>query len=125
MIKRTFEQLKEANALNETILSNIPQMVLIVDSKFTVHSANNAFLEFFHFSRSEVLNLPLSELDGGKWWPPEMNATFLKRLESGDPVRHEYVHQFPKIGKKRMSVDARRVRSNSLYMMVFEALPDR
>jgi nitrogen-specific signal transduction histidine kinase len=85
-----------------------PLLVLNVD--FKVISANQSFYQAFHTSRQETEQRPIYELGDGQWDIPQLRELLEKIIPRDSSFKDfEVEHDFPKIGKKTMILNARRL----------------
>lgn len=94
----------------KTVVDTVREPFLILDEKLIVLSANKTFYLFFHTTKEETENKKVYELGNGQW-----NITQLKiLLEDILPKNTHFEdfkveHEFPKIGKKIMMLNARQI----------------
>ncbi len=110
-----------AQAISETVRESL--LVLNVDLR--VVAVNAAFMETFRMTKEEVEGRLLAELGGGAWNILE----FLLLLREVIPkktqlLNYEVRHEFPRIGKRIMLVNARQMRrarcEDNLTLLAFQ-----
>jgi len=75
-----------------------------------VKNGSPGFFDFFRLSPNETLNKPVATLGGVAWLPRILQEQIDQKLQNGQGALHcEVEHDFPKIGKKHLSIYARRV----------------
>jgi nitrogen-specific signal transduction histidine kinase len=94
----------------KTVVDTIRESFLILDSDLKVLSANKTFYATFKTSTNEVENKHVYELGNGQWNVPKLKV-LLEDILPNNSFFTEFVveHDFPKIGKKIMILNARRV----------------
>jgi len=101
---------RAARRLAEGIVDTVREPLLVLDSEMKVVSASRAFYRQFQVAPEETLGRRMYELGNRQWDIPalrEMLGSILQRDQSFEdfPVEHD----FPLIGRHRMSLNARRV----------------
>lgn len=92
------------------IVETVPSALIILDRNLNITSANRAFYQTFHTSRSETEGSHIYELGNRQWDIPALRTL----LESVIPHRasvegFEVEHRFPTIGLRTMLVNARKI----------------
>ena len=83
--------------------------LLLLYDDLRVSRANDAFCRFFHVAAEETENRSLYELGNGQWNIPKLRELLEEILPKHTEIRDYLVeHDFPKIGKRRIMVNARR-----------------
>lgn len=96
-----------AQAISETVRESL----LVLNGELRIVAVNAAFMETFRMTKEEVEGRLLAELGGGAWNILE----FLLLLREVIPkktqlLNYEVRHEFPRIGKRIMLVNARQMR---------------
>jgi two-component system, chemotaxis family, CheB/CheR fusion protein len=98
--------LDSANALVDTV----PRPLVILDHELRVEKANAAFYLTFPAKPELTAGRLLSELGNGQWSAPELLTPLTLVLASGTTVEDlELVAEFPGIGARTLSINARRL----------------
>ena len=107
LLKRAQEKLLDyVTAIVDTVRA--PLLVLRPDLQ--VNSANDAFYKMFHTSKVETENHLIYELGSGQWNIPELRRLFSEILSSQSVLKNfEVTQTFPKIGRRLMLLNARRL----------------
>lgn len=100
-----------AGEYSRDILETIHEPLLILNSEFRVITANSSFYKTFQTSQAKTEKKLLFELGNRQWDIPDLR----RLLERVLPEQTEFTdftveHIFPKIGKKTMLLNARRLR---------------
>ncbi|WP_301002063.1 SpoIIE family protein phosphatase [Capsulimonas corticalis] len=122
--------LQEAMTYILNIGDSIRDPLLVLDTKLRVVSANRAFYKTFRSTANETENQQLSDLGNGQWNIPELIALLTKILPNKKPLDDfEISHNFPKIGRRDMLVNARKLfgagNRNALIILVIEDITER
>ena len=92
------------------IVAMIPQPLLVLDDGFRVELANPAFLEQFGVRCEETVGRQLYELGDRQWDIPELRRLLEGVLSRDERVQgYRVIHDFERIGRKVVVLDARRV----------------
>jgi two-component system, chemotaxis family, CheB/CheR fusion protein len=109
-LKRSEEAMMEARNYAESIIHTIRESLLVLDPQLKVVSANRAFYETFQVAPEETENRLVYELGNHQWDIPRLRQ-FLEEVLRGDShfESFEVEHEFPTIGHKIMSLNARTI----------------
>ena len=92
------------------IVATITQPLLVLDGAGRIELANPAFLEQFQVSSEETVGRQLFELGNGQWNIPELRRLLEEILSRQGAVKNYRVeHEFERIGRKIMLVNANRI----------------
>lgn len=99
-----------ARDLAEGIVNTIREPMLVLDSALKVVSASNTFYSDFLVTPDETLGRPIYDLGNRQWDIPKLRE-LLETIIPRDQNFEGYVveHDFPAIGHRRMSLNARRI----------------
>jgi PAS domain S-box-containing protein len=109
-----------------TVIDTAREPFLILDEKLRVLSANKTFYRFFHVTKKATLHRRVYDLGNSQWDIPALR----KLLEKIIPKKtffldYEVDHNFPKIGRKIMLLNARRIyAAHSKLPIVLLAMED-
>jgi two-component system CheB/CheR fusion protein len=119
--------LKEAQNYAENIITTIRESLIILDPELKVISANRAFYETFEVSPEQTESRLIYELGNGQWNIPRLREVLENILvENSSFQDFEVEHDFPSIGKKVMSLNARMIekKGRSGIQLVLLAIQD-
>jgi two-component system, chemotaxis family, CheB/CheR fusion protein len=105
------EAVREARAYAEDIINTVREPLLVLTNDLTVKSANASFFREFRLRPEETVGRQLYQLGEGVWGLArlrELLEDILPRKEFFDDFLVE--HDFPHVGKRRMLLNARRIR---------------
>lgn len=125
--KKEKEDLLKSNlTYAESIINTLREPVLVLDAKLTVRKANRAFYNTFEVSREETLDRYIYELGNRQWDIPALRQLLETIIPENTHFEDfEIEHQFEKIGKKSMLLNARKLyRTESDTQMLLMAFED-
>jgi len=96
--------------LVKTVVDTMPNPFLILDSELRVITANKYFYQVFKVSPKETENKLIYNLGGGQWNIPKLKTLLEEILPKKNYFYNfEVEHNFPKIGKRIMLLNARQI----------------
>ena len=102
------EALQEARLYAEAIVNTVREPLLVLDSDLRVLSANRSFYQTFRLSPEETVHRALYELNDGELDVPRLRALLgVILLDRGGLTDFEIEHDFAKIGRRIMLLNAR------------------
>lgn len=114
----------------ENIVQTVHEPLLVLDEALRVVTANHAFYVTFHVTPQETEHALSYELGNGQWDIPKLRK-LLEDVVSRDSEFSDYrvKHNFPQIGSKTMSLNARRVHQEPgkarLVLLAIEDITER
>jgi two-component system, chemotaxis family, CheB/CheR fusion protein len=109
-LKRSEQAMLEARSYAENVLNTMREPLVVLDSELKVVSANRAFYEFFQVSPEETEQRLIYELGDRQWDIPALRQLMEEILPTDGTIEDfEVAHEFPGIGIKVMSLNARPV----------------
>jgi two-component system CheB/CheR fusion protein len=98
--------------LAEGIVNTVREPLLVLGASLRVVSASRSFFRAFQVSEQETVGRAIYELGNGQWDIPALRELLDKVLRHGQ-LFEDYVveHNFPAIGRRKMLLNARRVRA--------------
>jgi two-component system CheB/CheR fusion protein len=102
--------LKHAREYAESIVDTVREPLLVMDKDLRIITANNSFYNAFKVSRKETENQLIYNVGNRQWNIPDLRIL----LDDIIPKNREFngylvEHKFPKIGHKKMILNARRI----------------
>ncbi|MFL5381553.1 MAG: response regulator [Longimicrobiaceae bacterium] len=96
----------------QDIVDTVRKPLLILDSALRVRSGNRAFYETFEVSAEETEERLIYELGNGQWDIPALR-TLLEEIIPASTVFNDFEleHAFPRIGRRVMLLNARRLQA--------------
>jgi two-component system CheB/CheR fusion protein len=109
-LKRTEQAIRQALDYAENIVNTIHEPLVVLDADLRVVSCNRAFYHTFKIKPEKTTGQFIYELGNRQWDVPNMRQLLEKIL----PKNHafddfEVEHVFPKIGRKKMLLNARQI----------------
>ena len=109
-LKRSVEELATTRNLAQAIVETAREPLVVLDADLRVRSANQAFYAVFQVTAEETLGCYLHGLGDGQWNLPALHAVLQEILSQDREVNDfEVDHDFPRVGRKRMLLNARRL----------------
>jgi two-component system CheB/CheR fusion protein len=108
--KKNQEELRFALDFSNSIINTIREPLLILDGDLTVINANHNFYQIFKTKEQDTVGRHIYDLGNKQWDNPELRRlleTIIPESESFE--NFEIEHKFPRIGKKKMLLNARKV----------------
>ena len=107
-LKAALERATAQQRYAENIVDTVREPLLVLTGDLRVLSANRSFFNFFQCASQDIEGEKIYEMDKKQWKLPELR----KLLEEIIPERTSFErfvveHDFPRIGKKRMLLNAR------------------
>ncbi len=123
--KRIENALERELRLTRGIVATVREPLIVLDNEFNILSVSESFIETFAVSRRDTIHQNLYEIAAGTWDAPALRKILDQVRERGDPVEgYEFEHVFPKVGRKLLVVNARKVKTEDVageaYLLAFE-----
>ena len=94
----------------ESIVETIQQPILVLDKDLRVISANSSFYSTFQVSPEETENKFIYDTGDGGWNISQLRKLLEEILLTNKQLKNfEVDHVFPAVGRKVMSLNARRI----------------
>src|SRR5215212_2774111 len=109
----------------QDIVDTVREPLLMLDTNLRVQSANRAFYETFDVSAEETENQLIYQLGNGQWDIPGLR-TLLEDVIPTSSVFNDFEleHTFPKIGRRVMLLNGRKLRAGSHSAIIVLAMED-
>jgi two-component system, chemotaxis family, CheB/CheR fusion protein len=109
----------------DALIENAREAILVLDGKLQVVSANLAFCQQFEVSRQETQNRAIYELGDGQWNIPKLRELLENILPNNGRVEDfEVRHEFPRLGERRMMLNAGRIEPQAGQKMILLYIED-
>ena len=113
-LKHSEEAMRQARDYADNIIKTIPLSLVVLDAGLRVIGANRAFYQAFRVLPEDTQQRLIYELGGGAWNIPRLRELLEGVLERDSYVENfEVEHDFPGIGRKIMSLNARKMSSGN------------
>ena len=111
-----------ANGIVETVRDPL----LILDADLRVERANRTFYDYFRVAPAETVGRLLYELGKGQWDIPALRQALEEVLRKDARFEDfEIEHDFPRIGRRNLVLNARKLRHDSGQESILLAIEDR
>jgi len=125
-----FKDIEDARAFAQAIVDTVREPLLVLDGDLRVLAVSRSFYLTFQVHRQDVLGQPLYALGDGQWHIPALRMnleTIIRERAAMDAFEVE--HEFPKIGRRVMLLNARCVfyadHSHKTLLVAFEDITER
>lgn len=120
------DQLSEAYAYSSVIFDIIGEAVLVLGRDFRVKAANKSFYTIFRVTEEETEGKLIYELGNRQWDISQLRQALEGILDRGSPIKKFQIeHDFPKIGRKIMIINAQAVIQRSSHQhLILVAIED-
>lgn len=109
-ITRAERHAEDARSFADNIVETVRKPLLVLDGELRVIRVNRAFCQTFKVTPAETANSLLYKVGNGQWDILELRTLLEEILPQHTEVDDfEVVHDFPRIGKKSMLLNARRL----------------
>jgi two-component system CheB/CheR fusion protein len=110
----------------ETLINTVHEPVVALDQNLIVQAANAPFFNAFKVRAKDTLNRRIYELGDGQWDIPKLRSLLEDILPQHAAFQDFAVeHTFPKVGRKRMLLNARRLaRGDNKTALILLAIED-
>jgi two-component system, chemotaxis family, CheB/CheR fusion protein len=108
--KLTAERSKRLVSYAEAFVETVRSCVLVLDSSLRVEKATPLFYRRFQLQPDQSEGTLIFQLDNGAWDIPALHSLLEEQLLKNPKVTdYEIEHEFPRIGRRRLSLNARRI----------------
>jgi two-component system CheB/CheR fusion protein len=117
---------RESHDYAEGIIHTLREPMLVLDGELRVRTANDAFYRAFRAAPDQTIGQLIYELGNGQWNIPRLRSLLEEVLPSANHFEDfEVEHEFPDIGKRRMLLNARALRTgDGTPKMILLAIED-
>jgi two-component system CheB/CheR fusion protein len=117
---------REARSTFEGIVQTVREPLIVLDASLRVVSVNRSFCKAFQTTARQVEGELLFDLGNRQWDIPDLRHLLEEILPKNTAFEDfEVDHEFPKIGRRRMALNARRLhREGGLPDLILLALED-
>lgn len=108
--QKRVESVIDARNLAEGMVETVREPLVALDGKFQVMAANSSFCSLFSTNRNAMVGQSFFDLGNGEWNIPKLRELLETILPENSQIENFVVeHDFPKIGRKQITIDARRI----------------
>jgi two-component sensor histidine kinase len=125
-----FKDIEDARALAQAIVDTVREPMLVLDGDLRVLAVSRSYDLTFGVHSQDVLGRPLYALGDGQWHMPALRMLLEKIIwERTAMDAFEVEHEFPRIGRRIMLLNARSVfyadQSHTTLLLAFEEVTER
>ena len=125
-----FKDIEDARALAQAIVDTVREPLLVLDGDLRVLAVSRSYYLTFQVNRQDVLGRPLYALGDGQWHIPALRILLEKIIpERAAMDAFEVEHEFPRIGRRIMLLNARAVfyadHARTTLLLAFEDVTER
>ena len=121
-LKRTLDQTRK---YADTIVESAREPIVVLDARLGVTAANPAFYRTFEVTPEETEGRLIYELGNGQWNVPRLRELLEEIVPRNSRVDDfEMRHDFPRLGKREMLLNARRVELQTGHPFILLAIED-
>jgi PAS domain S-box-containing protein len=123
--RKAEHQIEWAKDYAESIITTLREPMLVLDAELHVHSANRSFYETFQVDPAETEGRFIYELGDGQWNIPALK-TLLEEIVPRNSAFDDFEveHDFERIGRKIMLLNARRFPPEGKHELVLLCIED-
>jgi two-component system, chemotaxis family, CheB/CheR fusion protein len=119
------EQYNRARMYAEGIVTTIHEPLLVLNSNFSIKSANTAFYNQFSLTEKETLGKVIFELSGNGWNIPGFHEQLLKIARNKEVILEwEISHTFPVVGQRTICFNAQPLAEENGQSSILLAIDD-
>lgn len=128
--KIAVEKVRELQKYAENILDTVREPLVVLDRDLMVISVNRSFFETFRVRPGETQRRLIYDLGNGQWNIPRLRELLEKIIPENSRFEDfEVDHKFPKLGHKKMLLNARKIVQNAegaeLILLAIEDITER
>jgi two-component system, chemotaxis family, CheB/CheR fusion protein len=124
--KKALNETEKARRYAENIVDTIGTPLLVLDGDLRVRSANPSFYDTFKLLAGDVVGKPLHQLGAGEWDIDKVREAIARRdAAESDLLDCEVEREFSTIGKRVLSLHARRIQRTDLTLLAIDDLTER
>lgn len=129
-LKKVQGQMAERTEFAEGIIRTVREPLMVLSGDLRVVSANPSFYRTFQVTPQEIEGQLLYDLGNRQWDIPALRQLLEEMLPKNAQVEDFLVeHEFPRIGRKRMLLNARRIEQEDhrtqMILLAIEDITDR
>jgi two-component system CheB/CheR fusion protein len=124
-LKRMEKKTDDALQFSESIVTTVRESLVVLDADMRVVSANRSFYRTFEMNAEDTEGKLFYTLDNGQWDIPELRDLLEEILpEKTEMDDFKVEHEFERIGKRTMLLNARRLESETDSRRILLAIED-
>jgi two-component sensor histidine kinase len=125
VFKKQFSEVEDACALAQAMVDTVRESLIVLDKDLRVVAASRSFYVKFSTNPDDTQGKYFYELGDGEWDIPKLRL-LLEKIIPGRGAMDEYEveHEFPRIGRRVMILNARIVRYEKAHINILLGIED-
>jgi two-component sensor histidine kinase len=125
VFKNQFSEVEDACALAQAMVDTVRAPLIVLDKELRVVAASRSFYEKFSANPDDTRGKHFYELGDGEWDIPKLRLLLEKVIPDRDAMdEYEVEHDFPRIGRRVMLLNARIVRYEKAHTNILLGIED-
>ena len=125
MFKNQFSEVEDACALAQAMVDTVREPLIVLDKDLRVVAASRSFYVKFSTDPDDTHGKHFHELGDGEWDIPKLRLLLEKIIpDNGAMEEYEVEHEFPRIGRRVMLLNARIVRYEKAHTNILLGIED-
>jgi two-component system, chemotaxis family, CheB/CheR fusion protein len=125
-IYRARDEAQRYGDYSRAIVETIREALAVVDAEFRLQTVNRSFCEMFRVILEEVEGRSLLEIGDGEWRVPRLRQLLEDILPKSTRIEDFEIDQtFPRVGRRHMVLNARRIETSKTILIAIEDFTER
>ena len=125
-IYRARDEAKKSSDYSRAIIETIREALAVVDAELRLLTVNRSFCETFRVAHEEVEGRSLLEIGDGQWRVPRLRELLDEILPQSTRIEDFEIDQtFPRVGRRRLVLNARRIETSKTILIAIEDFTER
>jgi two-component sensor histidine kinase len=125
VFKKQFSEVEDACALAQAMVDTVREPLIVLDKDLRVVAASRSFYVKFSTNPDDTQGKYFYELGDGEWDIPKLRLLLEKVIPGrGAMDEYEVEHEFPRIGRRVMLLNARIVRYEKAHINILLGIED-
>jgi two-component sensor histidine kinase len=125
LFRKQFSEVEDACALAQAMVDTVREPLIVLDKDLRVVAASRSFYVKFTTDPDDTHGKHFYELGGGEWDIPQLRLLLEKIIpDHGAMDEYEVEHEFPRLGRRVMLLNARIVRYAKAHTNILLGIED-
>jgi two-component sensor histidine kinase len=125
VFKKHFSEVEDACALAQAMVDTVREPLIVLDKELRVVAASRSFYVKFKTNPDDAQGKHFHELGDGEWDIPKLRSLLEEVIsDHGAMEEYEVEHEFPRIGRRVMLLNARIVRYEKAHTNILLGIED-
>lgn len=125
MFRKQFSEVEDACALAQAMVDTVREPLIVLDKDLRVIAASRSFYLKFSTDPDDTHGKHFYELGDGEWHIPKLRLLLEKIFLDHDAMdEYEVEHEFPRIGRRVMLLNARTIRYEKAHTNILLGIED-